>query len=340
MTAGSGNQPREHWLDSARGFAMLCVMLGHAVERMTTALSLPMAGWLWNLRTFVYSFHVPLFFAVAGWLYAARGAEETPGCYIRKRTLGLLVPYLFFSLVVWAGKVLFPDYVNVQTTPDDLLSVFTAPFTYLWFIYVLYLISVAVRLLENAVKRRPPLLICALAAGVLSCVFPTPVDALNKVLLYLPVYLLGAVLHDADDRFRRTAGAVCAVLFVASLPFYWKAPAYSAWWLVAGFTSAAALLWVFRSFEKGRCRPLRVPGRSTLYIYILHPVIMNAVRMMLMRLHVGSRPVWMASLLVVSLSLSMLYAACAVRCPLLALPFEPEHALRHRGSRRNCARNP
>ena len=51
------------WVDSLKGWLMLLVILGHAIQ---SALSKDCYdNHLWNL---IYSFHMPAFMAVSGWL--------------------------------------------------------------------------------------------------------------------------------------------------------------------------------------------------------------------------------------------------------------------------------
>ena len=54
------------WLDRLKGFAILCVMLGHTIER--TLLGLQVNNYFLNfINSFIYSFHMPLFFTAAGY---------------------------------------------------------------------------------------------------------------------------------------------------------------------------------------------------------------------------------------------------------------------------------
>lgn len=78
------------WLDIAKGFAISCVVLGHCLSDTTA------------LHDWVYSFHMPLFFALAGFTMRAKPRAEVLKSSFRR----LLIPYfivcgilLFFALV-------------------------------------------------------------------------------------------------------------------------------------------------------------------------------------------------------------------------------------------------
>ena len=50
------------WLDAVKGVGIICVILGHMTIPET-------------LRQFVFSFHMPLFFFVSGYLYHGRAED-------------------------------------------------------------------------------------------------------------------------------------------------------------------------------------------------------------------------------------------------------------------------
>ena len=51
---------RTGYLDAARGFALLLVMIGHCITKGTF------------LHKFIFTFHVPMFFVISGYLYKHR----------------------------------------------------------------------------------------------------------------------------------------------------------------------------------------------------------------------------------------------------------------------------
>ena len=318
---------REQWLDAARGFAMLCVVLGHAIERMVTGLSLDPGTIpvLWGLRCMLYAFHVPLFFAVSGWLFALRGRQKTPGAFFRRRMMSLLVPYLVFALAVWIGKSLFASYVMAQVSLDDLLSVFTTPFTYLWFIYVLFFVEMAAYALERLLRGRTAVVfVLTAAAGFLSCVYPRYLDVVNKVLFYLPIFCLGMLCADRRVQLCRMRCWIPAVLlFLALSPVYMQAQEDYVRWLPISLAGAAVWLGVFIWLNDRSPAALQAVGRRSMYVYIIHPVVLNLVRMVLMRLGVQAQSVWLVLQLACGVLLPMTYALAADRFRVLALPFEP-----------------
>ena len=72
------------WLDSAKGFGILLVVLGHA-------------SLLGPLNHFLFAFHMPLFFIISGVLFKPRPL----GVIFRRKTQSLLVPYFVFAFLTF-----------------------------------------------------------------------------------------------------------------------------------------------------------------------------------------------------------------------------------------------
>lgn len=81
---------RDGRIDATRAIAIVLVVLGHAkgVPQAYTLLA--------------FSFHVPLFFFLSGWVGAAYGRPRGDAQTWAKLVRGLVVPYVFFFLVAYA----------------------------------------------------------------------------------------------------------------------------------------------------------------------------------------------------------------------------------------------
>ena len=92
---------RRSELDICKGIAIICVVLGHVVTSYRNSGLLTEAT-LFNFAcTFVYSFHMPLFFLISGYLSTmsrSGGFKEDIG----KKVISYGIPYLIFSIVDFA----------------------------------------------------------------------------------------------------------------------------------------------------------------------------------------------------------------------------------------------
>ena len=157
----------------ANGLAILLVVIGHVLMKVGDSPAYsdvgPWNGWAVSV---IYSFHMPLFFLLSGLLAALPGAKlhgaNPPfGTMLRDRARRILLPYLTLSLVHVPARVVFYEHLPLSAVPRALPTILYAPTGHLWFVYVLFLLFLLVPLLEEAVGRRPWLMVLLLAAGYL-----------------------------------------------------------------------------------------------------------------------------------------------------------------------------
>lgn len=78
---------RMDWLDMAKGYGIILVMIAHLCE--------------WTpVGSVIYSFHIPLFFLLSGYLFSIRGSFPE---FLKKKAQGMLVPYfaLAVPMILW-----------------------------------------------------------------------------------------------------------------------------------------------------------------------------------------------------------------------------------------------
>ncbi|KKG06263.1 acetyltransferase [Methanosarcina mazei] len=77
---------RLHWIDALKGIGIMLVVFAHH--------SLPVA-----LDTYIFSFHMPLFFFISGFLFDFGKYAESAANFVKGRFESLMVPYFFFALI-------------------------------------------------------------------------------------------------------------------------------------------------------------------------------------------------------------------------------------------------
>lgn len=76
-------QQRYYWIDACKTFGLLLVILGHG--RLFPE----------SYQQFIYSFHMPLFFVLSGFLYKYKTTKET----IKHDVYRLIIPYFLISFI-------------------------------------------------------------------------------------------------------------------------------------------------------------------------------------------------------------------------------------------------
>ena len=151
---------REGWIDSARGLAIILVVLFHAVINLDlVGLAGPWSRLAYTLDTF----RMPLFFFLSGLLapsLLARPLREV----LRTRCLNLIYLYVLWCLLLGIFRGLLP-----HPPPDafaSLARILVEPNVYLWFLYTLCLFT-----LVGWLTRPLPAWLVVGAALIVSAVF-------------------------------------------------------------------------------------------------------------------------------------------------------------------------
>ena len=121
---------RTHWIDVAKGWGIVCVILGHL-------------QYLGEIRQEVYSFHIPLFFFLSGVVFNAYRYEWRD--FFKHKIMTMLVPYfslgllliLFLGGVYYYSRGQFCD--EIYALPVALLE--QIRFTTLWFLSCLFVLE-------------------------------------------------------------------------------------------------------------------------------------------------------------------------------------------------------
>ena len=123
------------WINSAKGIGVILIILGHLLYSSNVTF----------LNQIIYSFHMPLFFILAGYVQKENVGKE----FIVKRIKRLVVPYLAFS-VVGLHYFALPIIEKGGTIHDVFFKTFyvngfvsNSP---LWFLIVMFEISVMISL--------------------------------------------------------------------------------------------------------------------------------------------------------------------------------------------------
>lgn len=189
------------WIDYAKFIGIAVVILGHSFQ----ILRLTDNYLFYNLWQFIYLFHMPLFFIIAGFLYKHKDSKSN----IKKIFYGLLIPYIIyqfiylpFQLGMYVTKAHLPF---IQTFIKCIIGIFCGDFIdssisrYVcgpcWFIMSM----IQLRLLFNYIKLDfyKAIIISAIAFSLLKLLMFFNVDlffCLDNTLMAIPYFCFGYML--------------------------------------------------------------------------------------------------------------------------------------------------
>ncbi|WP_294394271.1 AMP-binding protein [uncultured Sphingomonas sp.] len=279
-------------LETLRAIACLLVVVYHVVGLdSTSGLRLP-DGSIWlRLVDSLDFIRMPLFTAMAGFLYAAMPAPgEGLGPFLRRKVALLAAPLLFVTLVNWLGRS------AAYGVRDDLIWGLLHGYLHLWFVYALMVLFVIVGVLDCYVSMAwrfwaVVFLLTPFAAMTLPFVY---LFSISEALHLLPFFVLGMLLHRRpqlmSSRPLLTLAGAGAVVLLALQQLVLSGLMAQHWLLPMGIAGGCAIVLLALHFFP-RLIALEVLGAYSFTIYLWHPMGNAAVRQALRIAGVEQRPV-------------------------------------------------
>ena len=239
------------WADSLKGWLILLVILGHAIQQTLGADC--DNSHIWNI---IYSFHMPAFMAVSGWL-AYRGDSKPLiadwGGYLsscKKRGLQLLVPYFAWSVLQFAR--------SGEYTLQKLSKMILYPDAYFWFLWVLFWICVLFNFAQYIAKRLylHELVtiggLCVLLLGVM-VVAEFRLFGFQFLAYYFLFYTLGYCLHKYESTalvqaLRSRYSLITLTALWAFLAWGWTMHGLPSWMPAIPHVPSSLLQYAYRGF--------------------------------------------------------------------------------------------
>lgn len=166
---------RINWLDFAKGIGIILVVLGHAI--------LPTEYAIW-----IFSFHMPLFFFLSGYLFS-ENKFKTLNLFIKRKASTLLIPYFSFSLLSFVYFSILIN--NIGSEHVNIMKPFIGIFysvginnwmvhnTPLWFLTCLFIVEILFYLIVRKLSSKKGLLFVLIASSIIGYI-----DS-----LYMPIRL-------------------------------------------------------------------------------------------------------------------------------------------------------
>lgn len=201
----SENQ-REAEIDWLRGFAAFLVILGHAI--IVFPVNLHEIFWCKYLYNVIYSFHMPLFFAISGYCYSIRGGGYCT--YLIKKAKRLLIPYFVFAFGGIIPRLLLPGLVNgSETIRESIINILFHGGEY-WFLYTLFIIFALFPLVAKAINRNCWMSVLGIfLLGMLRNRFPNTC-CIRSVVYYMFFFTIGYVSRQKKYLKRVKESIQCA----------------------------------------------------------------------------------------------------------------------------------
>ncbi len=282
----NGPAGRIDWVDYAKGFCIVFVVMMHSTLGVETAVG--QDGWMHAVVDFARPFRMPDFFMISG-LFLAHVIGRDWRTYLDRKVAHFAYFYLLWMTIQFAFKApgIAAESGAVEVARLYLLSLID-PFGTLWFIYLLPIFFVTVKLL-----RRVPVAIVWLVAAALEIAhidtgWMVPDEFAARFVYFYTGYVLAGhifkVARGVQDNPLKGV-AILALWAIANGAMIWNGysqlPFVS---LALGLIGAAAvirlaaLMSLFDAFK-----PLRYCGRNSIVIYLAFFLPMAMTRTALLK---------------------------------------------------------
>ena len=117
------NFQRQRYLDVAKGIGIILVVIGHCIPDASTPEGISNKSFA-VLFSVIYSFHMPLFFFISGYLSKILYTTADRISSLKKKFERLMIPYFFVGICYLPLKLMFSKFANRPFDLGDLPKIF------------------------------------------------------------------------------------------------------------------------------------------------------------------------------------------------------------------------
>jgi fucose 4-O-acetylase-like acetyltransferase len=150
----AGQDNRLDFLDISKGILIVLVVFGHVWRAVYNNSILHNEILYHRVDNWIYSFHMPAFFFLAG-IFAVKSADNSSiTSFIGNKIRKILYPYLLWATLQTSLQIAMTGSTTSTLTTKDLLLIPFAPVMQFWFLYALFFFFVIFVLVWNFYKSK------------------------------------------------------------------------------------------------------------------------------------------------------------------------------------------
>lgn len=255
---------RVDWIDCVKGLGILFVVLGHVYQCN-------------YIHSWIYSFHMPMFFLLSGILLRKKKSVGNYLTFIKTKIISLFIPFVVFRIILIAYWIIVERYFR----PLDLGPI--------WFLLVLFLIELFI--LPLFVKSKKIVLkITLLVLLIISFYVTGLLDVYGVYFRWIRLTLLAAVWFAlgviiGEVQLKKHHWLIISLLSIVSFFMYTMNGSVSIWsiktnnfalYIFFGLVGSYGLFFFCRYLIKSN-KFVQFLGRNTIVILALHEPIKRII---------------------------------------------------------------
>ncbi|MBK8711625.1 MAG: acyltransferase [Niastella sp.] len=330
------------WIDYARGIAIILVLYRHVFEGIKQAgVSIVHYLPVEYANIMFYSFRMPLFFIVSGVFVARSLHKRGIQKFIENKARTIIYPYIIWGSLQIILQYIFSSYINTDKEHLNLLYLLYSPreVGQFWYLYALFNVAVLYVLLKvyaklNAVQCTALGLLMFYLSSILSQ-NNINIWFLADILHYFVFFAVGDLLsNQVLNSIHNEAGYFKKRILIWVLPFIATQAVYlyinlenpsvlfdyveysmPVTFLLIAFLGCGFVILFSQYLDKtGKIKWLRIVGEHSLYIYVVHVIVMAATRIFMMHvLRITNLPLLLITGILVGLLVPILIYKLAMK---------------------------
>lgn len=301
---------RYNWVDYLRGIVIILVVYHHTylgIER--SGVNVPAA--VGDANMVFYSFRMPLFFIISGIFTCVSLQSKSVRSIVWSKFNLLLYPYIVWSFLQISLQIILSDYTNAERTYADYLYIFYQPkqLDQFWYLPALFNATIVYLFLKTILKPKIGThLLIGLVLYVLSP-FLIDISMISNWMRFYLFFVIGEAVsiiivnkHFQEKLMKPVVVGIFILVFSFAQYYYLNdnvgvkameisietfAGDYTAYWinevnfLFTSLIGCATLVIIAFILQRwGRLKWLRIVGYHSLYIYIIHVLVVAVVRVL------------------------------------------------------------
>lgn len=286
-------EQRNQAIDVVRGIGMILVIVGHFIRNPI-------------ILKMIYSFHVPLFFVISGFL---QKLSDGFVYHAKKRFKALMFPYITWGGVIILVQIVLLDKIDlVQIVKIFLKYILQIRYTTMWFLPCLFCSELIFVAILNLAKRISPdskiqkiaelfeIIVLTCFGFVLASKFNGLIWNIDIAFIVLPFMYVGYLMkqknvlnklslngHKYD--FLYMSAFLMLILFQCKCKehmdlFYGDLGDYPVWTYISASILSVLLIFIISRFYNAKAsifRFLNYVGRNTIVYFTLHQMVIKQV---------------------------------------------------------------
>ena len=263
-------------LDIARIACIILVVIGHYDPADAPA-------HYNNMLRVIYTFHMPVFLFISGYLYLINRKEESFKTFITKKIKRLAIPYLVTSAIIITIKLLTQGAARVDhpVTAMSYLKMFYLPEAgyFLWFIIALFLMFLVVFFFKSKISRLALFGVSLAISFLPSC--DIKILCLDQCQVMFVYFMTGVVIADYVPNLFKVGvipTAIILLLFMGCEAYYVQHQDSEFMYRLLAFAGIAAIMTLCYNCERYvpiLARSCVVLAPAVYIIYLFHTTILG-----------------------------------------------------------------